>query len=118
MRNSISRREALLGTGALSLSAAVAPSIAAMPEDPIIGLIDQYSALWPLCPGDDDEIANERWNAEITSLEMQISEVLPSTKAGALAAVRFIGRQVHCYAADRWMARALAVSADILARDA
>lgn len=93
------------------------PVSAVAPEDPIISPINRYAALWPLCPGDEDEAANVRWNAEITALEVEISRILPSTKAGALATVRFIGRQVHCYAADRWMARALAVSADILARE-
>ena len=100
------------------MNEAVTTPVAMATEDPIIALVDRHVALWPLCPGDDDEAGNIRWNAEITRLEAEIAETMPTTKAGALAVVRFVGKQVHCFSVDPWMARALAVAADILAWEA
>lgn len=115
MTDTLNRRQVFAGTvvaAAVPMTAVAAVAVA----DPILDLIERYGVLWPLCPGDDDEAGNIRWNAEITRLEAEIAETMPTTRAGALAVVRFVGKQVHCFSVDPWMARALAASADILAR--
>ena len=109
----LSRAPAAVAAVALPVTAAAA----VVAPDPIIALVDRHVALWPLCPGDDDEAGNIRWNAEINQIEAEIAEVLPTTRAGALAVVRFVASQLAGFVGEDWMARALAASADILERE-
>ena len=120
MTHAMNRRQVLAGTvvaTVVALPVTAATAVAAMPEYPIIALVDRHVALWPLCPGDDDEAGNIRWNAEINQIEAEIAEVLPITRAGALAVVRFVASQLAGFVGEDWMARALAASADILEQE-
>ncbi len=119
MNNPFTRRLFLkcVPVSAAALTIAVVPSLAVVTEDPIIALVDRHVALWPLCPGDDDEAGNIRWNAEISRLEAEIAAVLPTTRAGALAVVRFVASQLAGFVGEDWMVRALEASAGILERE-
>ena len=116
MTHALNRRQVLAGT-VVAAAALPAIAVAAMPEDPILALVDRHVTLWPLCPGDDDEAGNIRWNAEITRLEAEIAETLPTTRAGALAVVRFVAANLMGYADTEWLAPLLTAAADILERE-
>lgn len=85
--------------------------------DPILGLIDRYRELWPLCPVGDRE-AEGRWNRDISSLEDDIGVTVPTTKAGALVALQFITWKLEDNAAEEWMTGILTTSVATLSREA
>mgnify|MGYP001765541170 CR=1 FL=1 len=117
MNTNTTRRAAFLGAGAIALTACLAPSVAAMPEDPIISLINRHEQHLAACPGFSGA-EDKRWNDTLRLIEDEMRGAMPSTTAGALAALRFVRKECQSFELSDLHDALMGAAIDILAREA